>query len=97
MIGRNTNESQPESVVFFYTKKHPRFEEWVRTNIKTHCLNLQVDYRAWDKPFSGSDNNSFALKTFLFYGYDYHQPGDSSEKINCGYYKISVPKCSEYG
>lgn len=88
MIGRNTNEAQPWSVVFFYTKNHPKFEEWVRTNIKQHHLNLQVDYRAWDKPYSGSDNASFALKNIPILWYhtdghpDYHQPSDSADKIN---------------
>ena len=60
MIGRNTNEAEPEHVVYFYTAAHPVFGDWLKNDLITYGLKLKPDYRAWDKPVGGSDNSSFA-------------------------------------
>ena len=88
MIGRNNSEDQPEHVVFFYTAKNKDFENWLRSDIKKYHLKLKPDYRAWDNPVGGSDNSSFAQTGIPILWYhtdghpDYHQPGDTPEKIN---------------
>lgn len=88
MIGRNNKPENPAHVVYFYTESHPLFGEWLKKDIKEHGLNLDPDYRAWDKPVGGSDNGSFAKKDIPVMWYhtdghpDYHQPGDEAEKIN---------------
>lgn len=88
MIGRNNNENLPQQVVYFFTEAHPAFGEWLKNDIKKYRLNLQPDYRSWDKPVGGSDNASFARHEIPIIWYhtnghpDYHQPGDHAEKIN---------------
>lgn len=88
MIGRNNDESQPTHVVYFYTKAHPVFGNWLKNDIQVYRLNLTPDYRAWDKPVGGSDNSSFAKKDIPIIWYhtdghpDYHLPSDHVEKLN---------------
>lgn len=88
MIGRNTDESNPTYVVYFYTEAHPSFEKWLKDDIKKYNLALSPDYRAWDKPIGGSDNGSFARYDIPIIWYhtdghtDYHQPTDEYSKIN---------------
>lgn len=88
MIGRNNNEEKPNHVVFFYTAANKNFENWLKTDIKKHYLNLEPDYRAWENPVGGSDNGSFAKKKIPILWYhtdghkDYHQPSDTPEKLN---------------
>lgn len=88
MIGRNTNEAKPNHVVYFYTASHPVFGDWLKQDIKKYNLQLEPDYRAWDKPVGGSDNGSFAKKDIPIIWYhtdghpDYHMPSDEAEKIN---------------
>ena len=88
MIGRNTNEAEPEHVVYFYTAAHPVFGDWLKNDLITYGLKLKPDYRAWDKPVGGSDNSSFAKHDIPVIWYhtdghpDYHQPSDHTEKIN---------------
>lgn len=88
MIGRNSNEQEPEAVTFFYTESHPAFGEWLKQDIARYELKLKPDYRAWDKPVSGSDNASFALHGVPIIWYhtgghpDYHKPSDHSNLIN---------------
>ncbi|MDL2305185.1 M20/M25/M40 family metallo-hydrolase [Bacteroides sp. OttesenSCG-928-D19] len=90
MIGRNTDETQPNHVVYFYTDTHPRYGEWLKEDIKKHKLALTPDYRAWDKPVSGSDNASFARHHIPIIWYhtdghpDYHKPSDHFDKLNWG-------------
>ncbi len=88
MIGRNNDEANPQGVVYFYTESHPIFETWLRKAIKDYSLNLNPDYRAWDKPTAGSDNASFAKRDIPIIWYhtdghpDYHLPSDHADKIN---------------
>ena len=88
MIGRNSDESNPENVVYFYTESHPAFGEWLKEDIQKYGLKLKPDYRPWDRPVGGSDNTSFAKLDIPIIWYhtnghpDYHMPTDHSERIN---------------
>lgn len=88
MIGRNKDEAQPKHVVYFYTESHPAFGEWLKSDIQQYGLNLEPDYRPWDRPIGGSDNASFAKRDIPVIWYhtdghpDYHQPSDHADKIN---------------
>lgn len=90
MIGRNNDELRPQQVVYFYTDSHPVFGEWLKNDIERYRLQLQPDYKPWDKPVTGSDNASFARLGIPIIWYhtdghpDYHQPGDHAEKLNWG-------------
>lgn len=88
MIGRNSDESNPENFTYFYTAAYPDFKIWLSEAIKSYDLKLKPSYNAWDNPVGGSDNASFAKKGIPICWYhtgghpDYHQPGDMSHKIN---------------
>ena len=88
MIGRNSNESNPTHVVYFYTEAHPVFGDWLKNDIANYKLNLTPNYRPWDKPIGGSDNASFARFDIPVIWYhtdahpDYHLPSDHTDKIN---------------
>lgn len=88
MIGRNNDENNPQGVVYFYTKGHDAFENWLTGDIKERNLGLKPDIRAWDNPVGGSDNASFAKRGVPIIWYhtnghpDYHMPGDHAERIN---------------
>ncbi len=88
MIGRNNKPEQPQHVVYFYTEAHPAFGDWLKKDIARFKLQLQPDYRAWDRPVGGSDNASFALRNIPIIWYhtdghpDYHQPGDHTDRLN---------------
>lgn len=88
MIGRNTDENNPNHVVYFYTASYPVFEKWLRDDIKRYGLTLKPHYNAWESPISGSDNASFAKVGVPVIWYhtdghpDYHQPSDHPDKLN---------------
>lgn len=88
MIGRNNRPDNPPYVVYFYTASHPVLGDWLKGDIATYGLQLDPDYRAWDKPVGGSDNASFAVHDIPIIWYhtdghpDYHQPGDHADRIN---------------
>ena len=88
MIGRNHVPGNPRHVVYFYTASHPAFGEWLKEDIAARGLCLEPDYRAWDKPLSGSDNASFAAEGIPIIWFhtdghaDYHQPSDHADRLN---------------
>lgn len=88
MIGRNNDESKPKHVVFFYTENTPAFGEWLKKDVEKYSLQIEPNYRPWDRPVGGSDNATFALRNIPIMWYhtdghpDYHMPGDESSKIN---------------
>lgn len=88
MIGRNSNESIPEQVDYFYTEVNKAFGDWLKNDIDKYGLRLKPVYHPWDKPVGGSDNSSFAKREIPIIWYhtnahpDYHMPGDHTEKIN---------------
>lgn len=88
MIGRNNDESKPKGVVFFYTEATTAFGEWLKSDVEKYHLQLEPDYRPWDKPVGGSDNGTFAKHDIPIMWYhtnghpDYHMPSDEPAKIN---------------
>ena len=88
MIGRDNKPEQPRHVVYFYTASHPAFGDWLKQDIARYGLQLQPDYRSWDRPVGGSDNASFALRDIPIIWYhtdghpDYHQPSDHAGRLN---------------
>lgn len=88
MIGRNTDDTKPDYVVYFYSDSHPIFKNWLQDDIKRHNLDLSPDYRASDSQLGGSDNRTFGKRNIPIIWYhtdghaDYHQPSDTSDKIN---------------
>lgn len=71
-----------------YTKAYPGIEELTRKNIEDYHINLDMSYRASEKPSGGSDHASFAdagIPVFYFMAAmhpDYHQPSDELSKVN---------------
>lgn len=88
MIGRNTDETNPSYVIYFYSQGYPTFEKWSKEDIKKYNLQITPEYRASDKSLGGSDNMSFAKANIPIIWYhtdghpDYHKPSDESIKIN---------------
>ncbi len=88
MIGRNNKPEQPKHVVYFYTEAYPIFEDWLKNDITKYKLDIEPDYRAWDKPIGGSDNGPFAKAGIPIIWYhtdwhkDYHRPSDHAEFLN---------------
>lgn len=88
MIGRNNNEAKPKHVVYFYTEAHPAFGEWLKNDVEKYGLQLEPNYRPWDRPIGGGDNGSFAKRDIPIIWYhtdghpDYHQPSDHADRIN---------------
>lgn len=88
MIGRNNNEAKPKHVVYFYTEAHPAFGEWLKNDVEKYGLQLEPNYRPWDRPIGGGDNGSFAKRDIPIIWYhtdghpDYHQPSDHAYRIN---------------
>lgn len=88
MIGRNSNESQPNQVDYFYTQAHPAFANWIKSDIEKYKLKLTPIYHAWDNPIGGSDNGAFAKAGIPIIWYhtnghpDYHQPSDEPSRLN---------------
>ena len=88
MIGRNNNEAKPKHVVYFYTEAHPAFGEWLKNDVEKYGLQLEPNYRPWDRPIGGGDNGSFAKRDIPVIWYhtdghpDYHQPSDHADRIN---------------
>lgn len=88
MIGRNTDETNPSHVVYFYTEANPVFGQWLKDDIQTYNLQLNPKYHPWDNPVGGSDNGSFAKAGVPIIWYhtdghpDYHKPSDEASKIN---------------
>lgn len=88
MIGRNNQPQNPKHVVYFYTEANPAFGRWLKEDIKKYGLQLEPNYRPWDKPVGGSDNGSFAKAGIPIIWYhtdghpDYHQPSDHADRLN---------------
>lgn len=88
MIGRNTDENNPHTVTFLYTKANKMFENWVRKSTEEKQMSLQPIYKPWDNPIRGSDNASFAKRGVPILWFhtdghtDYHQTSDELHKIN---------------
>lgn len=90
MIGRNTDESNPNYVIYFYSQDYPKFEKWSKEDIAKYNLIIIPEYRASDNNLGGSDNVSFAKANIPIIWYhtdghsDYHKPSDEAFRINWG-------------
>lgn len=88
MIGRNTDESNPDYVIYFYSQDKPQFEKWSKEGIAKYDLKISPEYRASDDRLGGSDNVSFAKAGIPIIWYhtdghpDYHKPSDEASLIN---------------
>lgn len=89
MIARDTdNDSLKNMASMVYTKANAGIEDLTRKNIDSYDLNLDVSYRASERPGGGSDHAPFAeagIPVFYFMAAmhpDYHQPSDELDKIN---------------
>ncbi len=89
MIGRDAeSDSAKNKAGMSYTKANYRIEETTKQFIEEYKLNLDVSYRASDRPRGGSDHAPFAAENIpVFYFMaamhpDYHQPSDELNNIN---------------
>ena len=64
MIGRNNNEAKPKHVVYFYTEAHPAFGEWLKNDVEKYGLQLEPNYRPWDRPIGGGATDLSRNVTF---------------------------------
>ncbi len=71
-----------------YTKANAGIEEITKENLEKYDINLNLKYKASDKPGGGSDHAPFAsagIPIFYFMAAmhpDYHKPSDELSKIN---------------
>jgi len=89
MIARDVEDDELKNKASMnYTKAYPGIEEQTRKNMADYKINLDLGYRASEKPSGGSDHAPFAAEGIpIFYFMaamhpDYHQPSDELSKIN---------------
>ncbi len=89
MISRDTERDTLKNMAAMtYTKANAGIEELTAKNVTDYDINLDLSYRASDRPGGGSDHAPFAevgIPIFYFMAAmhpDYHQPSDELSKIN---------------
>lgn len=89
MIARDEeNDTLKNKADMSYTKANPGIQEITKKHIADYDINLDMDYRASERPGGGSDHAPFAqagIPIFYFMAAmhpDYHQPSDELDKIN---------------
>lgn len=89
MIARDTESDKDKNQAgMTYTKANYVIEETTKKHVENHSINLDISYRASDRPGGGSDHAPFAqegIPIFYFMAAmhpDYHQPSDELSKIN---------------
>lgn len=88
MISRNVNDSAGVKCNYTYTKAFESLRTISEENIQHYHLNLELNYRAQEKPRGGSDHMAFANKnipvTCMITGLheEYHTPEDEVEKVS---------------
>jgi hypothetical protein len=89
MIARDTeNDSMKNKASMVYTKANAGIEKITRQHIEDYNINLDLAYRASERPSGGSDHAPFAQENIpIFYFMaamhpDYHLPSDELSKIN---------------
>jgi hypothetical protein len=89
MISRdNTDDTLGVKCTMNYTRAYPVLEELTTKNIEDFGLNLDVRFRATERPGGGSDHSSFSrLDIPIIYfeaGFppEYHQPDDHIKLVN---------------
>jgi hypothetical protein len=89
MIARDIeNDSMKNKASMVYTKANAGIEKITRQHIEDYNINLDLAYRASERPSGGSDHAPFAQENIpIFYFMaamhpDYHLPSDELSKIN---------------
>lgn len=89
MIARDTEDDiHKNKAMMTYTKANAGIEEVTKKHIRDFDLNLDLTYRASERPAGGSDHAPFAQENIpIFYFMaamhpDYHLPSDELSKIN---------------
>lgn len=89
MIGRDEeDDTLKNKASMVYTRKYTNIEAITKENLQAYDINLDLRYRASDRPSGGSDHAPFAqagIPVFYFMAAmhpDYHQPSDELDKIN---------------
>jgi hypothetical protein len=89
MIARDSdNDTNRNKASMVYTKANAGIEEVTRQHIEQYNINLDLTYRASERPSGGSDHAPFAqegIPIFYFMAAmhpDYHLPSDELDKIN---------------
>jgi len=89
MIARDVEKDTLKNMAdMSYTKAYAGIEEITKKNLEDFKINLDMSYRASEKPSGGSDHAPFAavgIPIFYFMAAmhpDYHQPSDELSKIN---------------
>lgn len=86
MVGSGTDSKY---LMYFFTAAHPTLGEWLKNDMKTYKFTtFEPDYRAWENPIGGSDQQSFHLKGVPIVWYHtggqphYNFPSDEPQTIN---------------
>lgn len=85
MVGSGTDSRY---LMYFYTAAHPKIGEWLKADMAKHNFCFDPDYRAWDNPVGGSDQQSFHLKGVPIVWYhtggqpNYNFPSDEADTVN---------------
>jgi len=89
MIARDTDDDiQKNKAMMTYTKANAGIEKMTKKHIEDFGINLDLSYRASERPSGGSDHAPFAQENIpIFYFMaamhpDYHLPSDELSKIN---------------
>jgi hypothetical protein len=89
MISRdNSNDSLKNKASMNYTKAYSVLKELTEKNIEEYELDLDVGFRASERPRGGSDHSSFSAKDvpimYFMAGFppEYHQPDDHVDLVN---------------
>lgn len=85
MVGSGTDSRY---LMYFFTAAHPKFGEWLKADMAKHNFCFDPDYRAWENPVGGSDQQSFHLKGVPIVWYhtggqpNYNFPSDEADTVN---------------
>ncbi len=86
MVGSGTDSKY---LMYFFTAAHPQLGEWLKDDISKYKFStFEPDYRAWENPVGGSDQQSFHLKGVPIVWYHtggqphYNQPTDEASTLN---------------
>lgn len=89
MISRdNANDSLKNKCSMNYTKSYSVLKELTEKNVEAYELDLDVGFRAAERPRGGSDHSSFSRKDipimYFMAGFppEYHQPDDHINLVN---------------
>ena len=86
MVGSGTSSKY---LMYFFTAAHPKLGEWLKNDVNKYQFStFEPDYRAWENPVGGSDQQSFHLKGVPIVWFHtggqphYNQPSDEASTIN---------------